>query len=745
LRDESDGAKSSRVDSDRRSSNAACVREGREERENVPSKPLLLAALVVLGLVTGSSALAEKPGNSLNAKLCQKNGWMSLYTRSGEAFKTESACISYTAQGGQLIVRAALDCLDDGWQALGSSPTEPFASEQACVDFANGGGTAVALGADLTLSKSVEPSVASVGDTVTFTVTLTNAGPGAATGVTVRDLLPAGLTFVSATPSQGTYVSATGLWTVGTVTTGTPQALAIRGTLTAVTPQTNTATVTHSDQFDPDTANNTASTQLGVRSADLAIAKSASNTSPTVGDTVTFTVTLTNSGPDVATGVGVSDVMSGGLTFLSATPSQGSFDAATGLWTVGTVTSSTPQTLQVVARVVSTGPQSNTATITQSAQADPDATDNTAAANLVAQPPSADLALAKSVAPTAASVGDTVTFTVTLTNSGPSVATGVEVSDLLPDGLAFVSATPSQGTYTPATGLWTVGTVMTGAPPTMELVVRVVSPGPHTNTATVSRSDQPDPDTTNNTASAELGVASADLALAKSVDPIAANLGEVVTFTVTLTNNGPTAATGVEVSDLLPDGLAFVSATPSQGTYTPATGLWTVGTVTTSDPQTLEIKVALVLTTPQTNTATVTHSDQPDPDGANNSASSVVRLALADLAVAKSASNTTPNVGDTITFTVTLTNNGPDAATGVAVSDVLSAGLSFVSATPSQGAFNSVIGLWSVGAVAAGTSQTLQIEATVVSAGQQANTAMIAHSDQFDPDAGNNTASVALN
>jgi uncharacterized repeat protein (TIGR01451 family) len=711
----------------------------------VPSKALCFAALVVLALVTGSSALADKPGNSPNAKLCQKNGWMNLYTRSGEAFSSESACAAYGAQGGQLIVQAALDCLDDGWKALGSSPTAPFASEQACVDFANGGGTPVALGADLTLSKSVEPSVASVGDTVTFTVTLTNAGPGAATGVTVRDLLPAGITFVSATPSQGTYDSATGLWTVGTVTTGTPQALAIRGRLTAFTPQTNTATVTHSDQSDPNTANNTASTQLGVRSADLALAKSTSNTSPTVGDTVTFSVTLTNSGPDVATGVGVSDLMSGGLTFLSATPSQGSFDAATGLWTVGTVTSGTPQTLQIVARVVSTGPQSNTATITQSDQADPDAIDNTAVVNLVAQAPSADLALAKAVAPTAANVGDMVTFTVTLTNSGPSVATGVEVSDLLPAGLSFVSATPSQGTYDPTSGLWTVGTVTTATPQTLQIVARVVSTGPHTNIATVTHADQSDPDATNNTASAELGVASAELAVTKAVAPTAANLGEVVTFTVTLTNNGPTAATGVEVSDVLSAGLTFQSATPSQGTYDSATGLWTVGTVSAGAPQTLAIRAALTEPTTQTNTATVTHSDQPDPDTANNSAFAVVRLALADLAVAKSASNTTPSVGDTVTFTVTLTNNGPDAATGVAVSDALSAGLVFISATPSQGAFNSVTGLWSVGSVATGTPQTLEIVARVVSAGSQSNTATIAHSDQSDPDSSNNTASVALN
>ena len=141
----------------------------------------------------------------------------------------------------------------------------------------------------------------------------------------------------------------------------------------------------------------------------------------------------------------------------------------------------------------------------------------------------------------------------------------------------------------------------------------------------------------------------------------------------------------------------------------------------------------------------VAEPDRADPDDANNSVTAVVRLALADLAVAKSASNTTPSVGDTVTFTVTVANTGPDAATGVAVSDMMSAGLAFTSATPSQGAFNSVTGVWSVGAVTTGTSQTLQIVARVVSAGQQTNIATIAHSDQSDPNTGNNVASVVLN
>ena len=66
-----------------------------------------------------------------------------------------------------------------------------------------------------------------VGDVIAYTVALANIGPDAATNVRVTDLLPAGLSFVSATPSQGTYNATIGLWAVGTVSTTVPQALLI--------------------------------------------------------------------------------------------------------------------------------------------------------------------------------------------------------------------------------------------------------------------------------------------------------------------------------------------------------------------------------------------------------------------------------------------------------------------------------------------------------------------------------------
>src|SRR5262249_25957344 len=151
------------------------------------------------------------------------------------------------------------------------------------------------------------------------------------------------------------------------------------------------------------------------------------------------------------------------------------------------------------------------------------------------------------------------------------------------------------------------------------------------------------------------------------------------------------------------------------GIYNSAIGVWAVGTVAAGAPQTLRIEARVVSPDAQTNTATISHADQFDPDTGNNTGTATQTPQQSDLAVTKTVSDATPNVGDTITFTLTLTNNGPDVATGVPLLDALPSGLVFVAATPSLGSYNSLTGLWTVGTVAVQAALTLEIEARVES------------------------------
>ena len=202
--------------------------------------------------------------------------------------------------------------------------------------------------ADLAVTKTVDNPTPNVGDTITFTVTLTNSGPDAATGVRVTDLLPAGLTFVSATPSQGTYDRDTGVWDCRHAWPAAPApTLALtgpRGQPRRPDQHRHGATPTSSTRTP---ANNTASATETPQQADLAVTKTVSDPTPNVGDTITFTVTLTNAGPDAATSVAVQDLLPAGLTFVSADPEPGDLrQRPPGLWTVGTVDPGAPQTLQ---------------------------------------------------------------------------------------------------------------------------------------------------------------------------------------------------------------------------------------------------------------------------------------------------------------------------------------------------------------------------------------------------------------
>ncbi len=173
-------------------------------------------------------------------------------------------------------------------------------------------------------------------------------------------------------------------------------------------------------------------------------------------------------------------------------------------------------------------------------------------------------------------MGDTITYTITLSDNGPDAATNARVTDVLPAGVSFVSAAPSQGTYNPGIGLWSAGTVNVGALVTLVIQATATSPDPQTNTATVSHADQFDPVTTNNTATTTTTPQQADLSVAKTVDDPTPNVGDTISYTVTLTDNGPDDATNVTLQDLLPAGLSLVTAMPGQGAYDPASGIWTL-------------------------------------------------------------------------------------------------------------------------------------------------------------------------
>jgi uncharacterized repeat protein (TIGR01451 family) len=489
---------------------------------------------------------------------------------------------------------------------------------------------------------------------------------------------------------------------------------------------------------------------------DLNITKTVDNANPAVGALVEFTVRITSFGPDNATGVVVNDVLPPGLVYESHVVSAGSYNAATGVWTVGNVNVDVNYTLTLRATVAANPPGTvltNTASITALDQTDPVGGNNSASASVTVS--AADLAISKSVDNTTPFEGETIVYTITVENLGPHSASGIVVNEPLASGLNYLSHVVTQGGYVPDTSTWTVGALGVGQSATLTITVEVLSDTGGTtitNTASITGSSLPDPNTGNNSASATIepiSVPQAYLSIIKLVNDDTPLSGDVVEYTITVYNGGPDIATSITVSDLLEPGQSFVSATPSQGSYNPVTGVWDVGGLGVDDNATLTILAQITASVGTTinNTAEITASVPIDPDTSNNSDSVTLTVVqpTADLGVFKAVDDDTPIEGQFIVYTVTLTHNSGDSVSGVQVEDIVPTGLTYVDHTVSQGSYNPGTGIWDIGSLDAGDSVTLMLGVTVDigTVGQTiTNTATIINNGWTDPISTNDQASV---
>ena len=415
-------------------------------------------------------------------------------------------------------------------------------------------------------------------DLDTFTLRLSSD----AEDVVVTDTLPAGLIPAAATPSQGSCTVTGQVVTcdLGTVESSislerqvAPTLITITGTVApSITGDeaTNTAVATTATPLlGGGTSRSSSTTTPITRSADLAVTKVADSPTAAAGGGITFTVTVTNSGPSDATNVVLTDLLPAPLVFSAA----GS-DAACGL-----VGGSVECVLDTVApgesraiAIAATLPSGATAAdVTNSASVDsdivdPDPSNNTSSVD-VEITRQANLSITKTSAGEAVLLGESIAYTLVVVNDGPSDAVGVVVTESIPAGTTVATLPPGCSGAGPVT--CALGSITAGDTRALEIVVEVpeTTPlGPLTNTATVD-SPTEDPDETDNTSSATVeAVALADVVLDKRLVTSPAIAGEPLVFELTLTNRGPTIAPSPSLSDPLPPGTTFVAFTAPGGT-----------------------------------------------------------------------------------------------------------------------------------------------------------------------------------
>ncbi|WP_420603083.1 gliding motility-associated C-terminal domain-containing protein [Flagellimonas sp.] len=632
--------------------------------------------------------------------------------------------------------------------------------------------------ADLSLVKTVVDNDITpiVGDEISFEITISNAGPNDATNVVVTDLLPTGFDYVLYSATTGIYNDTTGEWQVGTVTAGDSETLIIDVLVNASGNYVNTAQITASDAFDIDSTPSNGVlaeddqdevTITPTALVDLSLTKNVDNTNPTVNTNVVFTLTVFNTGPSDATAIQVTDQLPTGFTYVSD-DGGGDYDDATGIWNVGAMTNGGNASLNITATVNPTGNYTNIAEITAQGETDSDSTPNNGVAGeddqdqvIINAAPLVDISVTKTADDLTPNVGDPIVFTITVQNDGPNDATNVVVTDFLASGYAFVSAVPSNGVYEPLNGSWTIGNLANTALETLVITANVLAAGDYTNIAELTGLTETDVDSTpaNNDDTeddqqtvAPVPVLVSDLVLRKSVNILSPLVGEEVIFNISITNNGPSDVTGVEVQDLLPTGYTYISNNRTAGVYDPNTGIWELnGVIPNGTTETMNIIATVNPLGDYFNVTEVFSSNNLDPNSTPNNnnifendqdSAGTTPIPAADLDLDKTVDNASPDVGSNVTFTVTVTNDGPSDATSVVVSDALPSGYTYVS-DDSGGTYSSASGLWNVGTITGGNSANLNIVAQVNASGNYNNNAEVIASLQLDPDStpGNNVLS----
>jgi uncharacterized repeat protein (TIGR01451 family) len=544
----------------------------------------------------------------------------------------------------------------------------------------------------LTLAKRVTPPTVLSGDFLTYTLDYTATGDSPASGVVITDHLPVGVRFITATGGiAADYASMGGTtivtWHLGTLLTATSgitlqhDAVTLVGQLNpawASTWLTNVARLTSGGGVSA-TAMVTSRVEP---SADLVLHKSSAPTPYVPGDRITYTLVVTNAGPFPLGAMTLTDNLPSPVETPRYAVSMGNYDPSTGRWEGGILMAGERVTLTIAGEVRAdfVGQLINTAMVTPVGVLDPDVRNNRSTDvnpfTLIA-----DLALLKSSIPDPYISGDRITYTLVVTNYGPSAIAAFTLTDNLPSPVETPRYAVSAGDYDPSTGRWGDSTLTAGERVTLTIAgeVKANFVGQLINTAVVTPIGVLDPDVQNNRSTyMNPRFLTADLAVAKHSAPCPYVSGARITYTLVVTNYGPSAVSALTLTDYLPASILTPTYYTAIGTYDSATGAWqglylNAGT---------HVTLTITGTVPQMfdgvleNIAQVATPQARDPNMTNNTAIDlnpgvpILEATKRDVLFTDVDNNGFPSPGDVLLYTITITNSGDISATGVSFSDM---------------------------------------------------------------------------
>lgn len=666
-------------------------------------------------------------------------GW-SCSELNGTMTCTNTAAINSGVNAPAITLTVLVDPIADGSTAntaeVSSTTPDSDLSDNSSTDTVT-----IESEADLGITKAHVGTAFTAGQQEQYTFSVVNNGPSAdSPSYTITDTLPASLTFVSATGAASCSVTLQVVTcTGGAIGAGDPAqvttiTVAVNGSATGTI--ANTATVAPAAGVtDPTPGNNSSTDNVNVEpNADLSIVKAHAG-NLTAGDNEDYTITVTNNGPSNVTSFTVTDTLDQNLTYQSA---SGATCGAVGqlvTCTGGAITSGNSAVITVTVHVESTATQggtiSNTATVAPPANVnDPTPGNNSSTVDNTVDA-SADLAITKSHTGDFMAGSNTNTFTIEVTNNGPSDASTFTVTDTLPTGLTYVDAQgtagigascSNAGQIITCTGGPTIGVGQTSTI-TVTVAVSADTAGNTTYDNNVSvASATSDPNSGNNSAIDTATVDSvADLGITKT-NTSDFTAGNNEDYQLQITNAGPSDVSGFTVSDTLPATLAYVSSSPNICSAIGQVVTCNGGAIeaTGSTGITVTVAVSPSATGTVTNTATVAAvAPTTDPNNGNNSSTDPTNVVdVTDLSINKGHVGTFV-AGESAAYTILVSNGGPSntPTNDVTVSDTLPSGMTYTGFTGTGWSCNDVNRLvtcdYAPALAASGTTPTLTINVDI--------------------------------
>jgi len=614
-------------------------------------------------------------------------------------------------------VTDATDCGPINNTASASATNEPSGALGNNSD----SGSITVLCAQIDIAKTADNGTVNAGDQIGFTITVTNNGAGTAYGVSASDTLNSAFSWALAPDSAGwTLVGNALSFSAASMAAGASSSVHVVATSTAEDcgVVNNTASVTTTnDGSDQDSASVT------IQCPDIHVAKTANPAGPvSAGDQIGFDVTISNSGPGDAYGAEATDVLPGTGWSIDGAANGWSLNGSTLSYGPATLLAGASATVHVVRDTTSADCGVVPNTVTGFATNEPAASQpNIANADVTVMCP--DVTVVKSAVNTPVSAGDPIAFDITVSNSGAAgtgTAYGVTLTDQLPDGIDWSEdsdACSITGTGNDQVLNCSWASLAPGASATVRISGTTSSAvcGNVYNLATVEAVNEPAANTGNNSDDATVVVNCPDIHVSKTADNSPINAGEIASFTITVSNDGPGRAYNVELKDTLPAGITWV---PDNQLCTIDAGVLTcpIGTLDSLASFTVTISGETTVDNCGTipNTASATASNESAADAEDNSGSAEIVVNCPLIAITKTADDPVVNATDQIGFTITVTNTGEGSAFGVTVSDTLPAngGLGWsIDAANSDAGFSIANGELSYGpaTLAAGASVSVHI------------------------------------